>query len=148
MKVSLRVILRSRFPTLSYRLTFWFNREMMIGWGTVYQWDVSLLVTQRHVTNLILLEGVTKKHYRVSIGDPIFQSFDPATFFCKEIPHGTGLTFCGVQFCRANIFPLWLVQSVFSFNWNFSFCSKFAGILVFWRAVRQQTALVGSFWTK
>lgn len=31
MNVSLRVILRSRFSALSYRLTFWFNREMMIG---------------------------------------------------------------------------------------------------------------------
>ena len=58
------------------------------------------------------------------------------------------LLFVGFNFAEPTFFPFRLVQSVFSFNWNFSFCSKFAGILVLWRAVRQETALVGSFWTK
>ena len=36
----------------------------------------------------------------------IFQSFDPATFFCKEIPYGTGFTFVGFNFAEPTFFPL------------------------------------------
>lgn len=138
MNVSLRVILKSRFPTIAHRLTFWFNREMMIGWGTVYQWDVSLLVTQRHVTHLIPLGGITKMHYRVSIGDPIFHWLIRFSDFLLR----------GNTIWR-RLYFLWgsilLSQIFFLCDWS-SLFSLLTGILVF--ALLRSCMQNSSVWVK
>ena len=58
------------------------------------------------MTNLILLEGETKKHYRVSIGDPIIQSFDPATFSARKYHMAPALLFVGFNFAEPTFSPL------------------------------------------